>query len=139
MVRAFAPITATTGAEVKLAGGDGPGSYTVALETVPSDDLLTAAMRDGVGRVGDALGAGDAAIETYPLGASYHEAGGLRMASIAGGGVVDAFGRCWGDPRVRVMDAAAWPTIGCANPHLTIVALARRQAQALAADLEIGP
>jgi|GEM_PF-2986035 Choline dehydrogenase and related flavoproteins len=139
MVRAFAPVPVTAATEIRIANGDGPGAYTVTLEPGQMDKPLMASMRDGLGQVRDALGATDAAIDSYPLGASYHEAGGLCMGGDPDAGVVDAFGRCWGDTRVRIMDASAWPAISSANPHLTIVALARRQALRLAADLELAP
>ena len=54
-------------------------------------------------------------------------------------GVVDPFGRFWGEPRVWAVDASAWPHVACANPHLTLVAIARRQATRLAQQLEAGP
>ena len=132
MVRAFAPIQSQDTSYLELTAPDEPGGYTVHMDVTPADEALTASMRAGLERVRDALGAADAEITVYPFGASFHEAGGLQMGADEGTGVVDPFGQCWGDPRVTVADASAWPTIGCANPHLTLVAMARRQATALA-------
>ncbi len=133
MIRAFAPTGSPDGwLEVT---SDQPGGYRVHLAASDIDVELVQAMRQGIDSVRVALGAGDAPIDPYPLGASYHEAGGLAMGSDAASGVLDPWGRAWGDPRVCVVDASAWPSIGCTNPHLTLVAVARRQAAALAQTL----
>jgi choline dehydrogenase-like flavoprotein len=92
----------------------------------------------GPERVRDGLDASHAQIEQYPLGASYHEAGGLCMGATKDDGVVDRDGRFFGERRVVAVDASAWPVIGCANRHLSIVAIARRQAMLLAERLRAG-
>jgi choline dehydrogenase-like flavoprotein len=135
MIRAFAPTRSQATSYMEITDPDAANGYTVRLDVTPEDRALTAAMEGGVVEAASALGAAQAEVQTYPLGASYHEAGGLQMGSDARSGVVDAWGRVWGDPRVRVVDASAWPAIGCANPHLTLVAMARRQARSLCADL----
>ena len=95
-------------------------------------------MLEGVNGFRRAIDADEADVRVHPLGASYHEAGGLQMAADPSAGVVDPDGRHWGDNRVVVVDASAWPTIGCANPHLTLVALARKQALSLATRVKAG-
>jgi choline dehydrogenase-like flavoprotein len=118
--------------------GVGLGSYRVSLRPGASDDALIESMRAGVEAAGQALGAQPADVDVLSLGSSYHEAGGLQMGTSESASVVDEFGRLWAEPRVRVVDASAWPSIGAANPHLTLVAIARRQAERLARDLS-GP
>jgi len=49
--------------------------------------------------------------------------------------VTDAYGRFHTVQNVVVADAAAWPDVVAANPHLTIAAIARRQARQLSKDL----
>ncbi len=136
MVRAFAPTQSKETSHLEVMNPVSPGGYTVHMEITEGDLELRAQMVKGLQRVRHALRAADAPIEQQPLGASYHEAGGLPMSVDAGNGVVDPFGRFFGDPRVVVVDASTWPSIGCANPHLTLVALARRHASKLAEDLK---
>lgn len=71
-------------------------------------------------------------------GASYHEAGGLDMGHDPLTSVTDPDGRFHLLPNLISVDAAAFPRIGATNPHLTIVALARRKIQALAERLQAG-
>lgn len=139
MVRAFAPTRSQDSSWLEVTDGNRPGGYTVHMDVTPADEDLAVQMRDGLAGVRDALRADDAAIETYSLGSSYHEAGGLTMSADERSGVVDPFGRFWGEPRVWAVDASAWPHVACANPHLTLVAIARRQATRLAQHLEAGP
>jgi hypothetical protein len=74
----------------------------------------------------------DAPERFRPPGSSYHDAGGLEMGTDPSTSVTDADG-CFHEVRNLVCaDAAAFPRIGATNPHLTIVALARRKALALA-------
>lgn len=135
MVRAFAPTRSQDTSRLEVTAADQPGGYTVHMDVTPADRELTSEMQAGLARVRDALNGDEAAIETYPLGSSYHEAGGLQMGADARSGVVNPFGRFWGESRVWSMDASAWPTVSCANPHLTLVAVARRQATRLAGEL----
>jgi choline dehydrogenase-like flavoprotein len=46
-------------------------------------------------------------------------------------GVVDADHRAWTVPNLFVADGSVMPTQGCANPALTIMALASRLAERL--------
>jgi choline dehydrogenase-like flavoprotein len=73
-----------------------------------------------------------------PRGASYHEAGGLDMGTDSRTSVTDSLGRFHRLANLLCVDAAAFPRIGATNPHLTIVAVARRKALALAERLQAG-
>ena len=63
-----------------------------------------------------------------------HLVGGARMAARAEDGVVDADHRVFGIPNLYVVDGSVLPTQGSANPALTIMALAARAADRLAAQ-----
>lgn len=58
-----------------------------------------------------------------------HNMGTLRMSARPDDGVVNAFGRTHDLPNLFVSDGSQFPTSGAANPTLTIVALAIRQAE----------
>lgn len=62
-----------------------------------------------------------------------HHMGTARMSSAPGEGVVDPDLQVWGTPGLYVLGSAVFPTCGFANPTLTIVALALRLADRLAA------
>jgi len=80
-------------------------------------------------RIWDAAGAQDTlAIDRYA-----HLVGGCRMGEAPQTSVVDADHRAWGIPNLFVCDGSTMPTQGSANPALTIMALASRLAQRLAA------
>jgi len=49
--------------------------------------------------------------------------------------VTDAFGRVHGHPNIVVADASLFPTSSKVNPFLTIMALAERNAERIAAAL----
>lgn len=68
----------------------------------------------------------------------FHPAGGCRMAADAAHGVVDADGRVFDLDNLYVAGASVFPTAGSANPTLTVVALALRLADHLAARLGTG-
>jgi len=57
----------------------------------------------------------------------------VRMADTPAGGAADPLGRVWGCDRVYVADGSLHVTNGCVNPALTIMALAWRTAEHLAA------
>jgi choline dehydrogenase-like flavoprotein len=83
----------------------------------------------------DAAGTGSRTRFRGP-GNSYHEAGGLDMGRDPKSSVTYPDGRFHTVPDLIAADAAAFPRIGAANPHLTIVAVARRKALALAERLK---
>ena len=62
-----------------------------------------------------------------------HLVGGCRMGSDADSSVIDADHRVWEIPNLFVCDGSVMPTQGSANPALTIMALASRLAERLAA------
>jgi choline dehydrogenase-like flavoprotein len=70
-------------------------------------------------------------------GNSYHEAGGLDMGVDATTSVTAPDGRFHGVQNLISADAASFPRIGATNPHLTIVAVARRKARLLADRLAV--
>jgi choline dehydrogenase-like flavoprotein len=62
-----------------------------------------------------------------------HLVGGCRMGTDREQSVIDADHRVWGVPNLFVCDGSVMPTQGSANPALTIMALASRLAERLAA------
>jgi choline dehydrogenase-like flavoprotein len=62
-----------------------------------------------------------------------HLIGGARMGTAPDNSVVDADHRIWGVPNVILADGSVCPTQGAANPALTIMALASRLAERVAA------
>jgi choline dehydrogenase-like flavoprotein len=62
-----------------------------------------------------------------------HLVGGCRMGSAPENSVVDADHRAWRVPNLYIADGSVMPTQGAANPALTIMALASRLAERLAA------
>jgi len=63
-----------------------------------------------------------------------HSLGGCRMGHSAEQGVVDEFGRVFGQPGLHVADGSVMPGPVGANPSLTIAALADRFADAIIED-----
>jgi choline dehydrogenase-like flavoprotein len=72
----------------------------------------------------------DPLVSVHPLG-GYHHMGTTRMAESPREGVTDGFGRVHGLPNLWVAGSSLFPTGGWANPTLTILALALRQADRL--------
>ena len=62
-----------------------------------------------------------------------HIVGGCRMGTSPDNSVIDADHRVWGVPNLFVCDGSVMPTQGSANPALTIMALASRLGERLAA------
>ena len=60
------------------------------------------------------------------LGIAIHETGGARMGGDPSTSVVDPTNRVWDAKNVLVLDGACFPSTGCQNPTLTIMALAGR-------------
>ena len=77
-------------------------------------------------------------IETPPY-PSTHNLGTARMSQRPGDGVVDRFGRAHDVPNLFVSDGSQFTTGAAANPTLTIVALAVRQAEFIAHELNRTP
>ncbi|QAU49043.1 GMC oxidoreductase [Bradyrhizobium guangzhouense] len=135
MVRSFAPIQPRAGNFVEALPGDAPGSYRVTISPDADDQALAARQMAALEQTRCALGADSAQVQNLPLGASHHEAGGLIMGRDPASSMTDSFGRFWAVKRLVVCDSASWPSVSPANPHLTIVAVARRQATQLASEL----
>jgi choline dehydrogenase-like flavoprotein len=66
------------------------------------------------------------------LSAGQHQSGTCRMGDDPKSSVIDRWGRVHGHENLYVIDAAAHVTNGCVNPVLTVMALALRNAEALA-------
>jgi choline dehydrogenase-like flavoprotein len=75
----------------------------------------------------EAVGA-DATVRTPPY-PSTHNLGTCRMSVSASDGVVNEFGQAHDVPNLFVSDGSVFTTGAAANPTLTIVALAIRQAE----------
>jgi len=71
----------------------------------------------------------------YP---STHNLGTCRMSARPEDGVVDGWGRAHDVANLFVSDGSVMATGGAANPTLTIVALAIRQAEFIAEELGAG-
>jgi choline dehydrogenase-like flavoprotein len=100
-----------------------------------SQELLDAALRGaGLGRVGGMLGS-----EHPPVlfEGNYHHLGATRMHPDPGRGVVDADAKIHGVRNVYVAGSSVFPTYGCSNPTLTIVALALRLADHVGKQLGV--
>lgn len=67
----------------------------------------------------------------------FHPAGTCRMATDSAAGVVDPDCRVFGTENLYVAGSAVFPTSGSGNPTLTLVALALRLAEHLAARLDL--
>ncbi|MGI8624224.1 MAG: GMC family oxidoreductase [Solirubrobacteraceae bacterium] len=80
-------------------------------------------------RIWEAAGAQD----TLTIDRYAHLVGGNRMGTSLEASVVDADHRVWDTPNLFVCDGSVMPTQGAANPALTIMALASRLAERLAA------
>jgi choline dehydrogenase-like flavoprotein len=72
----------------------------------------------------------DPLVSVHPLG-GYHHMGTTRMAADPRHGVTDGHGRVHGLANLWVGGSSLFPTGGWANPTLTILALALRQADRL--------
>lgn len=67
--------------------------------------------------------------------AAAHNMGTCRMSEDADAGVVNSYGQSHRIKNLFVSDGSVFPTSGCENPTLTIVALAIRQAEFIAAQM----
>ena len=135
MVRNFAPVRPRTDNYIEAKPG-GPGSFVVHFSYSPEDIALRDQMVAGLEAVRNALGGGPALVlQVMPPGASHHEAGGLAMGVDPKLSITDPYGRFHSIYNVMVADASTWPDVAAANPHLTIAAIARRQAIQLSKDL----
>lgn len=77
----------------------------------------------------------DALLSGRVVVSSAHPMGGCRMGADPETSVTDAWGRVHGHPSLVVADASLFPTSSKVNPYLTIMALAERNADQIAASL----
>ena len=93
--------------------------------------------RRGIGRVRMHDWVLESTSSAWPksLGGGWHHMGTTRMHSDPRRGVVDASCRVHGIANLYVAGAAVYPTAGCANPTLTLVALSLRLSDHLKAGL----
>jgi choline dehydrogenase-like flavoprotein len=66
-----------------------------------------------------------------------HIMGTYRMGTDARTSVTDAYGRSWDHPNLWLAGSGLFPSVGTANPTLTIAALALRAAPDIAKELNI--
>ncbi len=98
-----------------------------------SQELLDAGLRGaGLGHIERMLGTEDPPIL---FEGNYHHLGATRMHTDPQRGVVDADLKIYGVRNVFVAGSSVFPTYGCSNPTLTIVALALRLADHLGKQL----
>ncbi|WP_229443060.1 GMC oxidoreductase [Massilia psychrophila] len=141
MIRAFAATEKRD--DNALEARRGPlGSSTIHFTLSLADQLRKDQILADAVRFARALGAAPSAspalesVERFrPVGSSYHEAGGLDMGLELTTSVTMPDGRFHHLDNLVSGDAASFPRIGATNPHLTIVALARRKATLLAQRL----
>ena len=109
---------------------------TLRIDECPNEHTMRNYAYRKAGELFAALGA-RRVIEATPL-PSGHNLGTCRMSAEAGDGVVDRFGRAHDVPNLFVSDGSQFTTSGAANPTLTIVALAIRQSEFIAAAMQRG-
>jgi choline dehydrogenase-like flavoprotein len=102
----------------------------------PNDVAMRA---HGFGAADSIYGAvGALSVHHTPPYPSTHNLGTCRMSARPEDGVVDGWGRAHDVANLFVSDGSVMTTGGAANPTLTIVALAIRQAEFIAAELGAG-
>ena len=74
-------------------------------------------------------------IQPHCLEGNFHHLGATRMHADPSKGVVDADCRVHGIRNLYVAGSSVFPTYGCSNPTLTVVALALRLADHLRKEL----
>jgi choline dehydrogenase-like flavoprotein len=101
------------------------------------DHANDVAMREHAWRAGEALYGTVGAVRTWrtPPYPATHNIGTARMSERPEDGVVNAFGQAHDVPNLFVSDASQFTTGAAANPTLTIVALAIRQAEHIVRQL----
>jgi choline dehydrogenase-like flavoprotein len=102
----------------------------IARRTHPNDVALLRHARERATSLYEAVGA-RRVYTSEPAGLT-HNLGTVRMSLSARDGVVNAFGQAHDMANLFVSDGSQFPTAGAANPTLTIVALAIRQAEYIA-------
>jgi len=124
LIRSFGSVSAKRESCLKLTSTNGPGEFIVDLVYDEADEALKSQMQQEIEKVRVSLGFESGNIELLPSGSSYHECGGLRMSDNMSSGICDKTGHFFAVPNLVSADTASWPSLPCANPHLTIAALA---------------
>lgn len=135
MVRSFGSVLPRPENRLELKAATGLGGYTVHLDRAPADDALLATMQQAMENLRAKLGLSPGTIAVRPPGSSYHECGGLWMGTDPAASVTDATGAFHRVPNLVSADAANWPDLPAANPHLTLTAFAFHKSASLAARL----
>jgi choline dehydrogenase-like flavoprotein len=134
MIRSF--VATEKRDENRVESKDGPlGAATVHFSYTQRDEQQKQFVKERALEIGNALGIALVEERILGPGGSYHEAGGLDMGTDPGASVTDPDGRFHSVANLVCVDAATFPRIGATNPHLTIVAVARRKAERLASRL----
>jgi choline dehydrogenase-like flavoprotein len=101
------------------------------------NDLAMLAHAAGRGRkIYEAVGAKRTVVSAVPP--STHQMGTARMSHDPAQGVTNAYGRTHEVPNLFISDGSVQTTAGAANPTLTIVALALRQAEHIGREVAAG-
>jgi choline dehydrogenase-like flavoprotein len=108
-------------------------------EAAGAEEIITLGRKVPVWRRGDDLdefarGVHDGSLDPYEHAVfSAHQMGSCRMGKDRDTSVADPWGQLHDTPGVWIGDASAFPTASGTNPMITIMALARRTAEAMAA------
>jgi choline dehydrogenase-like flavoprotein len=124
MVRSFGSVQVTSEHHLEVTDSTKLGGYTVHMNRSTGDLALQARMQESLEKLRALLNLGTAQVEVRPPGSSYHECGGLWMGADAKNSITDATGAFHRVPNLVSGDAANWPSLAAANPHLTLLALA---------------
>jgi choline dehydrogenase-like flavoprotein len=109
-------------------------------EQAGAEEIVGSARKAGDWKRGDDLDAFVGEVTSMPIAPrefllfSAHQMGSCRMGSDPASSVADPRGQLHDTPGVWVGDASAFPSASGTNPMLTIMALARRTAHAIAAS-----
>ena len=102
----------------------------------PNDLALRRHAQQQGKRIYEAVGAKRVVFSGTPP--ATHQMGTARMSRDPAHGVTNPYGRTHEVPNLFVSDGSVFPTAGAANPTLTIVALALRQAEYISRELAAG-
>ncbi len=97
-----------------------------------------ATARDQLERLFDALGV-ETLTHVDQIQGAGHIMGTHRMGTDPATSVTDSYGRAWDHPNLWLAGSGLFPTVGTANPTLTIAALALRAAPQIAQALGVAP
>jgi choline dehydrogenase-like flavoprotein len=135
MMRSFGSVTPRKENHIELVDSNIKGGFKVFLNYSEEDNLLKEKMIQKMLVVQKTLGLIDSQIEVRPKGSSNHEAGGLIMGMDKASSVTDKFGRFHNIQNLISADAASFPSISCANLHLTISAVSNFKVNQLLKDI----